>query len=163
MKKIVQIALIGFLLAAAMVLLAQLTGLINLNKNSPKDVAKFSNSGVLELVCQFEVKRPVNGLSKPLEVSNEVMPAGVDFNDGTGWYPGEYAISINRKGTLKVNGALLDVSRSAMFSRYDFNIISEHFTLDRNNGEFRQWLELKGGKKLELITGTCLRSQKKAS
>lgn len=161
MKRIMQIALVGFLVAATLVLLAQLTGLINLSEHGRSDRVKFENTGVLELVCELEVKRPINGLAQPPEVSNMIIPAGIDFKDSTGWYAGEYAISINRKGTLSIKDALLDVSRPAMFSRYGINIISEHFTLDRKNGTFRQWLELKNGKKLDLISGTCMRSEKK--
>ncbi len=160
MKKIIPFALGGLLTAIALVVLAQLTGLINLRGKSEHE-SKFHNIGALELVCDLEIKRPIDGLAQPPEVTRKIMPAGVDFENNTGWYTGEYAISTNRKGTLSIKGSMLEVSRPAMFSRYDISIISEHFTLDRNNGEFRQWLELKGGKKLVLITGSCMRAEKK--
>lgn len=161
MKKIIEIALAGFVAAAALVLLAKVTGIINLPGSDSSNSAQFQNNGALELVCNLEVKRPVNGLSQPLEVSNMVMPAGIDFNEGTGWYTGEYAISTNRKGSLTIKGSVLEVSRPSMFSRYGMSIIGEHFTLNRANGEFRQWLDLKGDKKLDLITGNCMRLEKK--
>ena len=161
MKKIIEIALAGFVAAAALVLLAKMTGIINLPGSGDGNGAQFKNTGALELVCNLEVKRPVNGLSQPLEVSSMVMPAGVDFSEGTGWYTGEYAISTNRKGTLTINGSVLEVSRPTMFSRYGINILGEHFTINRANGEFRQWLDLKGSKKLELISGNCMRLEKK--
>jgi len=161
MKKIIEIALAGFVAAAALVLLAKVTGIINLPGASDGNAAQFHNTGALELVCNLEVKRPVNGLGQPFEVSNIVMPAGVDFNEGTGWYTGEYAISTNRKGSLTIKGSVLEVSRTSMFSRYGMSIIGEHFTLNRANGEFRQWLDLKGDKKLDLITGNCMRLEKK--
>jgi hypothetical protein len=31
-------------------------------------------------------------------------------------------------------------------------------TLNRKTGEFSQWLELDGGKRLDLISGTCKRT-----
>lgn len=161
MKKIVKIALAGFVVTAALVLLAKVTGILNMPGSGGGNATQFHNTGVLELVCNLEVKRPVNGLSQPLEISNLVMPAGVDFTEGTGWYTGEYAISTNRKGTLTIHGSILEVSRPSMFARYGMNILGEHFTLNRANGEFRQWLELKGGKKLELISGNCMRLEKK--
>lgn len=160
MKKIIEFGLAGFVAAAILVTLAQLTGLINLNGKIEHE-SKFHNTGALELVCDLEIKRPIDGLTQPFEVTRKTMPAGVNFENNTGWYTGEYAISTNRKGTLSIKGSVLEVSRPAMFSRYNISIISEHFTLDRNNGEFEQWLELKGGKKLVLITGSCMRSEKK--
>jgi len=160
MKKIMPFALGGLLTAAALLVLAQLTGLINLTGKS-EHKSQFHNTGALELVCDLEIKRPIDGLAQPPEITRKIMPAGVDFENNTGWYTGEYAISTNRKGTLSIKDSVLEVSRPAMFSRYGISIISEHFTLDRNNGEFEQWLELKGGKKLVLITGSCMRAEKK--
>lgn len=161
MKKIIEIALAGFVAAAALVLLAKVTGIINLPGSGGGKGAQFHNTGVLELVCDLEVKHPVNGLSQPLEVSSMVMPVGIDFKGGTGWYAGEYAISTNRKGTLTIRGNILEVSRPTMFSRYGINIMGEHFTLNRENGEFRQWLDIKDDKKLELISGNCMQMEKK--
>jgi hypothetical protein len=45
-----------------------------------------------------------------------------------------------------------------MFIRYGLNVTGEHFTLDRSNGEFRQWLALKDGKKLDIVSGHCKRT-----
>ena len=62
---------------------------------------------------------------------------------------------MNRKGTLKVNGELLELHRPAMFKRFGTVIMGEHVTLNRKTGEFRQWLDLEGEKRLDLIAGTC--------
>ena len=61
-------------------------------------------------------------------------------------------------GTLQVQDDLLTVSRPALFKRHGVAIVGEHFTLSRRNGEFRQWLDLEGDKRLELITGHCKRT-----
>jgi hypothetical protein len=37
-------------------------------------------------------------------------------------------------------------------------ITGEHFTLNRRNGQFKQWLDLEGDKRLDLITGRCKRA-----
>jgi hypothetical protein len=86
------------------------------------------------------------------------MQAVFNFDEGTGAYPGEYTISMNRKGTLKVDKDLLEIYRPAMFKRHGMIIIGEHVTLDRRTGELKQWLDLDGGKRLDLIVGHCKRT-----
>jgi hypothetical protein len=160
MKKSI-IFLLLVIIASILVITALLTGLIKLgNNNNTTDFAN-DNSGKIELVCDVEVARPVNGLGQPPETSRMTLAAGADFEENTGWYTGEYAISTNRKGTLKIDRAVIEVSRPALFSRYGVTILGEHFTLDRTNGEFKQWLALKDDKKIYIVSGTCKRSTRK--
>ncbi len=154
-KPIVIAAALAF--TVLLIALAQLTGLINFPFANSSAQQGYRNSGTLELLCEVSASRPVNGLDQPFEITKLTLPAGIDFENSTGWYMGEFAMSANRKGTLKVSNALLEVSRSAMFSRFDLSILGEHFTLDRRNGAFHQWLDLKNGKKLEIVAGHCKR------
>jgi len=43
-----------------------------------------------------------------------------------------------------------------MFKKYGFVVLGDHATLDRTNGAFKQWLDLEGQKRLDLITGQCI-------
>jgi hypothetical protein len=45
-----------------------------------------------------------------------------------------------------------------MFKKYGFTVLGDHITLDRSNGSFKQWIDLEGAKRLELITGNCRRT-----
>lgn len=141
------------------ILAAKMSGLINFDLQNTDSVT-FNNKGVYEVICDSEVLRPLNGLGQPPEITRVTLPVGVDFEEGTGWYTGEYAISTNRKGSLKVDGAILTVSRPAMFSRYGTSIQGEYFTIDRQSGEFKQWLAIEGGKKLYIISGKCKKSSR---
>ncbi len=120
--------------------------------------AHFQSKGKLEVVCEVEVSRLNEGLSQPFDVDKMTIPAEFDFEEKTGWYTGEFTISKNRKGTLKIEGAVLEIYRPAMFKRYGLIILGEHVTLDRTNGEFKQWIDLDGEKRLDLITGRCKRT-----
>ena len=131
------------------------TGVVNWGEE-PK--AHFQSKGKLEVVCEVEVSRPNEGLSQPFDVDKMTIPAEFDFEEKTGWYTGEFTISKNRKGTLKIEGAVLEIYRPAMFKRYGLIILGEHVTLDRTNGEFKQWIDLDGEKRLDLITGRCKRT-----
>lgn len=155
MKKTIT-ALLILIVLAGMVLIAQMTGLISLDMNGKKPA--YQSKGKLDVVCDLEVSRPNDNLSQPLETTRLTMPAQFDFEENTGWYTGEYAISMNRKGTLQVQDDLLKVSRPAMFKRYGLIVTGEHFTLNRKNGEFKQWLDIEGDKHLDLITGRCKRT-----
>ena len=137
--------------------IATLTGLISINVGGGKQ-AKFVNKGVLDVVCDAEISRPTDGLVPPFEVARTPLPAIFNFDEGTGAYPGEYTISMNRKGTLKIEGDVLEIYRPAMFKRYGVVIIGEHVTLDRRTGHLTQWLDLEGGKRLDLISGSCKRA-----
>ncbi len=160
MKKAIP-AILFLIIAFVLLIAAKMTGMIKFGgEELPEDFAH-NNNGKIEVVCDVEVSRPVNGLGQPTENSRMTLVAGADFEENTGWYTGEYAMSTNRKGTLKINNAVLEVSRPALFNRYGVAILGEHFTLDRSNGEFRQWLDLKDNKKIYIISGTCKRSTRK--
>lgn len=155
MKKTITVLLI-LIVVAGLIAMAQLSGLISFGVGDKKQA--YQNKGKLDVVCDLEVSKPGDSLSQPIDTVRMTMPAQFDFEENTGWYTGEYTISMNRKGTLQVKDDLLEVSRPALFKRHGVAIIGEHFTLNRRNGEFRQWLDLEGGKRLELITGRCKRT-----
>ena len=148
--------ILALLLTIAVVLGAlTATGLLHWGEE-PK--TGFQKKGVLTVICEVEVSRPTNGLGQPFDVESLTMPAEFDFDEKTGWYPGEFTISQNRKGTLTINGSVLEISRPAMFKKYGFAVQGDHVTLDRSNGSFKQWIDLEGEKRLELITGSCRRT-----
>jgi hypothetical protein len=157
MSKIVAIVA-GIVITVALIAVAHFAGLISLNLGGNTNTSKYKNKGVLEVICDVEISRPGEKLIPPFETSRTPLPAVFDFEDGTGAYAGEYTISMNRKGTLKAQGDLLELYRPAMFKRHGVVIIGEHVTLDRRTGAFKQWLDLDGGKRLDLITGTCKRT-----
>ncbi len=149
--------LLAIVLAVVICVAASLSGLITLNLGGGKS-QRYLSKGVLEVVCEVEVSQPGEKLTMPFETSKLTLPAIFNFDENTGAYPGEYTISMNRKGTLHVKDAMLEIHRPAMFKRHGVVIIGEHVTLDRKTGEFRQWLDLEGDKRLELIRGTCKRT-----
>ena len=151
-------ALLALIVLAGLIVIAQMNGLLGLDIGGKKQI--FQNKGKLEVVCDVEVSKPNDTLSQPFETSHLTIPAQFDFDENTGWYIGEYAMSMNRKGTLHVEDDLLKVSRPALFKRFGLTITGEHFTLNRRNGEFKQWLDLDGDKRLDLITGRCQRTSK---
>lgn len=155
MKKTI-LVLLALIVLAGIVMIAQVNGLLSLDMNGKKPA--YQVKGKLDVVCDLEVSRPTDNLSQPFDTARITMPAQFDFEENTGWYTGEYAISINRKGTLQVQDDLLIVSRPALFKRFGLMITGEHFTLNRKNGEFKQWLDLEGNKRLDLITGRCKRT-----
>ena len=155
MNKIIT-ALLALIVFGGIVITAQMTGLISLDMNGKKP--SYQNKGKLDVVCELEVSKPNDNLSQPFDTARSTMPAQFDFDENTGWYTGEYAISMNRKGTLNVQDDLLKVSRPALFKRYGLMITGEHFTLNRRNGQFKQWLDLEGDKRLDLIAGSCKRT-----
>ena len=139
------------------VLLGALTATGNLHWGE-ETTQKFQSKGKLEVVCDVEISHLNEGLTQPFDVDKLTLPAEFDFEEKTGWYTGEFTISKNRKGTLKVEGSVLEIYRPAMFKRYGLTIIGEHVTLDRSNGQFKQWIDLEGEKRLDLITGHCKRT-----
>ena len=154
MNKIIT-ALLALIVLGGIIITAQMTGLISLDMNDKKP--PYQNKGKLDVICELEVSKPHDNLSQPFDTARLTMPAQFDFDENTGWYTGEYAISMNRKGTLNVQDDLLKVSRPALFKRYGLMITGEHFTLNRRNGQFKQWLDLEGDKRLDLIIGRCKR------
>lgn len=142
--------------AIAIVLIAYLAGKFVLGLGQDNAPA-YQTRGTLAVVCDVVVQRPVDGLTQPFEISKLMLPAVFDLDEGTAAYAGEYAISLNRKGTLHVNGDKLEVVRQAMFKRHGISIQGEYAELNRKNGEFRQWLDLGNDKRLELMVGKCKR------
>ena len=151
-------ALLVLIVLAGLAIIAEMTGMLSLDMNGKK--TDYQSKGKLEVVCDVEVSKPNDTLSQPFDTTHLTIPAQFDFDENTGWYMGEYAMSMNRKGTLHVEDDLLKVSRPALFKRYGLTITGEHFTLNRRNGEFKQWLDLSGDKRLDLITGRCKRTTK---
>lgn len=157
MSKIAALVL-AVILAVAACAIGVLSGVISLNFGAQPDKTRFGNQGVLEVICDVEISRPGDKLTLPFDTVKLTLPAIFNFEEKTAAYPGEYTISMNRKGTLQVNEALLEIHRPAMFKRHGVVIIGERVTLNRETGEFSQWLELDGGKRLDLISGTCKRT-----
>jgi hypothetical protein len=151
-------ALLVLIVLAGLAVIADMTGMLSLDMNGKK--TSYQSKGKLEVVCDVEVSKPNDTLSQPFDTTHLTIPAQFDFDENTGWYMGEYAMSMNRKGTLQVQDDLLQVSRPALFKRYGLTITGEHFTLNRRNGEFKQWLDLGGDKRLDLIKGRCKRTTK---
>lgn len=146
------------ILTVAACAIGVMSGMITLNLGDKSGKASFANRGTLEVVCDVDISRPGETLSAPFDSVRLTLPAVFNFDENTAAYPGEYTISMNRKGTLRVEDALLEIHRPAMFKRHGVIIIGEHVTLNRKTGEFRQWLDLDGGKRLDLISGTCKRT-----
>ncbi len=157
MSKIAALVL-AVILAVAACAIGVLSGVISLNFGAQPDKTRFGNQGVLEVICDVEISRPGDKLTLPFDTVKLTLPAIFNFDEKTAAYPGEYTISMNRKGMLQVNEALLEIHRPAMFKRHGVVIIGERVTLNRETGELRQWLELDGGKRLDLISGTCKRT-----
>lgn len=157
MSKITALVL-AVILAAAACGIGVLSGVISLNLGAQPDKSRFGNKGVLEVICDVEISRPGDTLTPPFDTVKLTLPAIFNFEEKTANYPGEYTISMNRKGTLQVREAVLEIHRPAMFKRHGVVIIGERVTLNRKTGEFSQWLELDGGKRLDLISGTCKRT-----
>ena len=149
-------ALLVLIVLAGLAVIAEMTGMLGLDMNGKKTA--YQSKGKLEVVCDVEVSKPNDTLSQPFDTTRLTIPAQFDFDENTGWYIGEYAMSMNRKGTLQVQDDLLTVSRPALFKRHGLTITGEHFTLNRRNGEFKQWLDLGDNKRLDLITGRCKRT-----
>lgn len=152
--------LLGIAVIVVLCVAASVTGLVTFNLGGNAKQAGYQNKGVIEVVCDAEISKPTDGLVPPFEVMKTPLPAIFDFEEGTGAYPGEYTISMNRKGTLKTEGDVLEIYRPAMFKRHGVVIIGEHMTLDRRTGQLKQWLDLDGGKRLDLINGSCKRTNK---
>ena len=107
------------------------------------------------MVCEVTLTLPVKGFDAPSVSYTELLLAGVDLDNKTGWYQGQFALSDTRKGTLTQQGGKITVSRPALFERYGAMITGEQFTLKRSSGEFVQTLSLQDGRKFDLIKGYC--------
>ncbi len=151
-----RLTLLILLGVVAVVAIAYLMGVLTLNFGKGQGKT-YQTRGKLDAVCNVVVQRPVDGLAQPFETSKLTLPVVIDFDEMTGAFAGEYAISLNRKGTLRVNGDTLEIVRQAMFKRYGITIQGEHAELNRKTGEFRQWLDLGNDKNLYLMSGKCHR------
>jgi hypothetical protein len=151
--KLVLLSLLGIV---CVIVIAYAMGMITLGFGHRESHA-YQTRGTLEAVCDVVVQRPVDGLDQPFETSKLPLPVVIDFDEMTGAYAGEYAISMNRKGTLHAKGDKLEIVRQAMFKRHNITIQGEAAELDRKTGEFRQWLELGNDKRLYLMAGKCRR------
>ena len=157
------------LIAAAVVLLLVLglgafgvyAGWIHLETPSGKAVggkqvdAVDKNTGESKFICEVTISMPQRTLEAEPKVYNDMLVAGVDFDQKTGWYQGDFAISEGHKGSLKVNGTKILVSRPAMFERFGVMIIQEEFTIDRSDGSFVQTLTFRGDKTRHILKGFC--------
>ncbi len=152
-SRLILLILLG---ALAIVAIAYLMGVVTLNLGRGSS-PQYQTRGTLDAVCDVMVQRPVDGLAQPFETSKLTLPVVIDLDEMTGAYAGEYAISLNRKGTLHVDGDRLQIVRQAMFKRYGITIQGEHAELNRKTGEFRQWLDLGNDKNLYLMSGKCHR------
>ena len=151
--KLILLMLLG---AVAIVVIAYVMGVVTMSFGRGSGQS-YQTRGTLEAVCDVVVQRPVDGLNQPFEVSKLPLPVVIDLDEMTGAYAGEYSISMNRKGTLQVDGDNLEILRQAMFKRYGITIQGEHAELNRKTNEFRQWLDLGNDKHLYLMAGKCHR------
>lgn len=151
-----RLALLGLLGVVAIVLIAYGIGVFMLGVGRGSS-QPYQTRGKLEAVCDVVVQRPVDGLNQPFETGKLALPVVIDFDEMTGAYAGEYSISLNRKGSLHVDGDKVEILRQAMFRRYGITIQGEHAELDRKSGEFHQWLDLGNDKHLTLMSGKCHR------
>ncbi len=161
--------MLAVLIAAAVVLLLVLglgafgvyAGWIHLGAPSGKAVggkqvdAVDKNTGESKFICEVTISMPQRTLEAEPKVYNDMLVAGVDFDQKTGWYQGDFAISEGHKGSLKVNGTKISVSRPAMFERFGVMIIQEEFTIDRSDGSFVQTLTFRGDKTRHILKGFC--------
>jgi len=113
------------------------------------------NTGEAKFICEVTISMPQRTLEAEPKVYNDMLVAGVDFDQKTGWYQGDFAISEGHKGSLKVNGSKILVSRPAMFERFGMVITQEEFTIDRADGSFVQTLTFKGDKTRHILKGFC--------
>ena len=109
----------------------------------------------IELICECTYTLPVNGFDSEPKTYTDVLLAGLDFGNKTGWYQGQMAISQTRKGALVMDGTKAVVSRPAMFQRYGEMVTGEQFTIDRATGEFTESVDLKDGRKFSVLKGIC--------
>lgn len=120
-----------------------------------KEMDKDKNTGEAKFICEVTISMPQRTLDAEPKVYNDMLIAGVDYDQKTGWYQGDFAISEGHKGALKVNGSKISVSRPAMFERFGVMIIQEDFTIDRADGSFVQTLTFKGDRTRHILKGFC--------
>jgi len=106
-------------------------------------------------VCEVMVSMPQGDLQAEPNVYSDVVVVGLNYEQKSGWYQGQFSISESRKGSMVLEGSKAVVSRPAMFQRFGQMIIGEDFTFDRSNGAFVQTLTFKGGNRRHILKGTC--------
>ena len=164
MKKrdaIVGVSVFGLILLAA--LIAYQIGLHGARTGSSAaelDAEAGAGDKSLNLICDLRVSMPRAEIDSPRENYTQMFIAGIDFGSRSGWYQGQFAISETRKGTVTTEGATLTVRRPAMFPRFGVMIAGEAFSINRETGEFHQWLTLQNGNTLDLMKGYCGRFAK---
>lgn len=115
-----------------------------------------ANKGVMDLICELELDLDGQlALGIKENEPSRITMAQIDFEKKSGWYQGRIAISESRSGTLQLVGTRLKVYRPAMFQRFGVMITGEEFVIDRKTGSFVQSLNLKDGRTVKLIKGTC--------
>ncbi len=120
-------------------------------ENTPGD-----SRGVMDLICELELDLDGQlALGIKENEPSRITMAQIDFEKKSGWYQGRIAISESRSGTLQLVGTRLKVYRPAMFQRFGVMITGEEFVIDRKTGSFVQSLNLKDGRTVKLIKGTC--------
>ena len=160
--------MLAVLVSAAIVLLLVLAlgafgvyaGWIHLGSTGPKgaatkEIEKEKNTGEAKFICEVTISMPQRTLEAEPKVYNDMLIAGVDYDQKTGWYQGDFAISEGHKGARTVNGSKIAVSRPAMFERFGLMIIQEDFTIDRADGSFVQTLTFKGDRTRHILKGFC--------
>ena len=131
-----------------------LPGLPAASSSSPTEMLRAS-AKEFTMVCEVTLTLPVKGFDAPPMSYTDLLLAGVNLDNKTGWYQGQFALSDTRKGALTQKGGIITVSRPALFERYGAMITGEQFTLKRSNGEFVQSLSLQDGRNFALIKGYC--------
>ena len=121
----------------------------------PPSAAPQVTDSQFTVVCHATQSLPVNGFDAPPKVFTETLLGNLDFDNKTGWYQGQFAISESRKGSLTQEGSMVRVSRPALFERFGAMVTGEQFTIERTTGEFLQSLTLKDGRIFDLIKGYC--------
>lgn len=114
-----------------------------------------SDDQKFNLVCQVKYTLPLDGLDAPPKSFTDTLVGGVDYDNKSGWYQGNFGMTESRKGTLVTKGSKTLVSRPALFPRFGTNVTNEEFTIDRTSGEFVVTLTLQDGRPLQVIKGYC--------
>lgn len=132
----------------------QLGGVDSLTPEQALSKTKLSTENA-NFVCEVMVSMPRGDLKAEPEVYSDVVVVGLNYEQKSGWYQGQFSISESRKGTMVLEGPKAVVSRPAMFERFGEMIIGEEFTLDRSNGALVQTLTFRTGKRRHILKGTC--------
>ena len=149
-------------IAIGLLVMGGIWGLVHLmdDKRPEPDLVTESmpgaNKGVMDLICELELDLDGQlALGIKENEPSRITMAQIDFDKNSGWYQGRIAISESRAGTLNLMGTRMKIYRPAMFQRFGVMITGEEFVVDRKTGSFVQSLNLKDGRTVKLIKGTC--------